>query len=572
MKRAASTVVVTLVLTATVGLQGQVQETASDPPQQAPAQGRIGGASGNQQERLVPGMAGYTRDVLFGDVWRRPDLSPRDRSLVVISALIATNKPAQLQGHLRRALGNGVTPVEASGVLTHLAVYSGWPSAVSALDVYEQVYTSRNVDLASLRAVRAPLPVPAWNAARERATNDEFGTIAPKFADLTNDVVFGDLWRRSDLSVRDRSLVTIAALAGMGDDDQLDFYLRLAIESGLTPDQIAEAFTHLAFYAGWSKATKAMTAAARVLQASQPYPVGNPLDLPVVPAADGRFDPISANVEVYGSVYSAESCSYDPDRGAIVIPNRGVPPNVRTNDAWITLMNHDGSIHTARWIGVQQGNQRDALAPPLRLNEPYGSDLVDGVLYLADRDGGGGANDPTVSVVRRFDMKTGAPLGDIVVSGASWFNDIAVARDGTLYGTIPGANQVWRVLPAGEASIFVQGAPLDRPNGVALDRDGSVVVVNTNSDAVFTFSREGALTRTEHAAQSGSDGLVIMEDGTKYVSSVRHGGISRIRPGRSAELIAENIPNAASMCYDSGARQLVIPMNANNAIALLTLE
>jgi alkylhydroperoxidase/carboxymuconolactone decarboxylase family protein YurZ len=68
-----------------------------------------------------------------------------------------------------------------------------------------------------------------------------------------------------DLSVRDRSLVTIAALAAMGDDDQLDLYLGRAIESGLTRAQIAEALTHRAFYAGWPKATKAMTAVTRSL-------------------------------------------------------------------------------------------------------------------------------------------------------------------------------------------------------------------------------------------------------------------------------------------------------------------
>jgi hypothetical protein len=306
--------------------------------------------------------------------------------------------------------------------------------------------------------------------------------------------------------------------------------------------------------------------------ASQPNTVGNPLGLPIMPAPDGRFNPISPSVKVYGSVFSAESCSYDPDRGLIVVPNRGVAPSVRPNDAWLTLMNHDGSIHTARWVGIAPADQRESLTPPLRLNEPYGSDIINGVLYLADRDGGAGANDPVVSVVRRFDMRTGAPLGDIVVPGASWFNDIEVAQDGTVYGTIPGANQVWRVLPNGQASIFVEGAPFNRPNGVALDQDGNVVVVNTNSDAIFTFSRDGRLIRTEHAAQSGSDGIVVMDDGTKYVSSVLNGGVSRIRPGQPAVLIAENIPSAASMCYDSGANQLVIPMNANNAIALVKLE
>ena len=85
----------------------------------------------------------------------------------------------------------------------------------------------------------------------------------------------------------------------------------------------------------------------------RPYPVGNPVGLPVIPSADGRFRPISPNVKVHGSVYSAESCSYDSDRGLIVVQNRGVPQTVRANDAWITLLNHDGSVHTPRWIGVQ---------------------------------------------------------------------------------------------------------------------------------------------------------------------------------------------------------------------------
>ena len=89
---------------------------------------------------------------------------------------------------------------------------------------------------------------------------------------------------------------------------------------------------------------------------------------------------------------------------------------------------------------------------------------------------------------------------------------------------------------------------------------------------MLTFSPAGQLVRTEKAAQAGNDGLVIMPDGTKYVSSVLNGGVSRIRAGRPAELIARNIPNAASMCYDAGANQLVIPMNPNNGLAFVRLE
>jgi 4-carboxymuconolactone decarboxylase len=243
----------------------QPQVQSEQQPQPSSQHQRTTGPSGALQQKIAPGLAAFTDEVLFGDVWRRPELSPRDRSLVTISVLIATGKPAQLAGHLGRALDNGVQPSEASGLLAHLAIYCGWPSAVSALDVYEQVYTARKVDTAALRAVGPRLPAPASDAARARAVNDELGAVAPKFVQLTNDVVFDNLWRRSDLTLRDRSLVTIAALAAMGDDDQLDVYLRRGLESGLTRAQITEAVTHLGFYAGWTRATKAMTAVMRTL-------------------------------------------------------------------------------------------------------------------------------------------------------------------------------------------------------------------------------------------------------------------------------------------------------------------
>ena len=340
-------------------------------------------------------------------------------------------------------------------------------------------------------------------------------------------------------------------------------------------------FAGLALVAGFALGTAvAQQAPPAAPAAPVPYFVGNPLGMPINPAADGMFNPMSKNVKVYGSVYSAESCSYDPVRKVIIVPNRGVGQNVRTNDAWITFLNHDGSVHTSRWVGVQTpGAQRDNMKPPLILNEPLGSDVVGGVLYLADRDGGTNPNDPVVSVIRSFDLKTGMPGRSVRVEKSNGFNDIAVAADGTIYATQTGgagdANasqwQLWRITPDGNASIFVQGAPLRQPNGVAFDMQGNVVVVNIGTDDVITFAKDGKVLRTEKAAQSGNDGIVVMKDGTKYVSSVVNGGVSRIRPNRAAELIAQNIPNPASMCYDPDANQLVIPMNANNALSFIKL-
>ena len=312
----------------------------------------------------------------------------------------------------------------------------------------------------------------------------------------------------------------------------------------------------------------------------RPFSVGNQLGLPVEPAPDGKFDGTSSNVKVYGAIYSAESCSYDAQRDLIVVPNRGVPQNVQVNNAWVSFINHDGSVHTARWIGIQSPADRANLTPALVLNEPLGSDIANGMLYVADRDGGTTANEPSVAVIRKFDMRTGKPVGEMRVEKSAWFNDIEVADDGTVYATQTGdrgANadpntwQVWKITADGNASIFVQGRPLFQPNGIAFDPQGNVVVVNIGDNAVMTFSRTGQLIKTENAVQAGNDGLVIMLDGTKYVSSVINGGVSRIRPGQAADLIARNVPSAASMCYDAGGKQLVIPMNANNALAFIKI-
>jgi hypothetical protein len=322
-------------------------------------------------------------------------------------------------------------------------------------------------------------------------------------------------------------------------------------------------------------------AAQQAAPAPQPYFVGNPLGLPINPAPDGKFEPMSNNVKVYGSVYSAESCSYDAGRGVIVVPNRGVGQAVQTNNGWITFLNHDGSVHTSRWVGIQAPAERAALTPPLVLNEPSGSDINNGFFWVSDRDGGTSANDPLVAVVRSFNMQTGLPGREYRVPQSNGFNDIEVADDGTIYATVTGAGgptadpntwQIWKITRDGQASIFKQGAPLRQPNGIAFDPQGNIVVIMIGNTDVLTFSPSGQLLKTEHAAQPGNDGLVVMPDGTKYVSSVQQGGVSRIRPNQPAELIARNIPNPASMCYDAGANQLVIPMNANNALAFIKLN
>jgi 4-carboxymuconolactone decarboxylase len=92
---------------------------------------------------IAPKLADLTDQVLFGDVWRRPQLSPRDRSLVTVAALIAMNRPDQLRSHLARARANGVTQEQLVEAITHLAFYSGWPNAVTAVGVARDVFKGK---------------------------------------------------------------------------------------------------------------------------------------------------------------------------------------------------------------------------------------------------------------------------------------------------------------------------------------------------------------------------------------------------------------------------------------------
>ena len=104
-----------------------------------------------------------------------------------------------------------------------------------------------------------------------------------------------------------------------------------------------------------------------------------------------------------------------------------------------------------------------------------------------------------------------------------------------------------------------------------IDNDGNIVVVNIGDAAVITYDPSGDVVNEESAIEGGNDGVVVLADGTKYVSSVRFGSVSRIDTSGNATMVASGIPSAASMCYDSRQNQLVIPMNPNYALAFIRL-
>jgi 4-carboxymuconolactone decarboxylase len=217
---------------------------------------------------VAPALDKYTQDRLLGEVWKRPGLAPRDRSIATLAALIARNQTIEMPYHFNLALEHGVKPREISEIITHLAFYSGWANAMSAVAVAKDVFAERKIAADQLAPASAPLlPLDAASEAdRAARVGGQFGAVFPGVVQYTTDVLFRDLWLRPDLAPRDRSLVTVSALIASGQMAQLAGHLNRAMDNGLTQAEAAEVITHLAFYVGWPNVFSAMPVAKEVFE------------------------------------------------------------------------------------------------------------------------------------------------------------------------------------------------------------------------------------------------------------------------------------------------------------------
>jgi 4-carboxymuconolactone decarboxylase len=217
----------------------------------------------NEDVRMVaPALEKYEQ-VSLDDVWKRPGLSVRDRSVATLAALIARNQTVEMPHYLNVALDNGVKPAEISEIITHLAFYSGWSNAISAVAVAKDVFAVRRISAGQLPAASPNLLAlnEAAEADRAKRVGEQFGAIFPGVVQYTTNVLFRDLWLRPGLAPRDRSLVTVSALIASGQVAQLAGHLNIGMNNGLTQTEIAEAITHLAFYVGWPNVFTAMSVA-----------------------------------------------------------------------------------------------------------------------------------------------------------------------------------------------------------------------------------------------------------------------------------------------------------------------
>jgi 4-carboxymuconolactone decarboxylase len=209
---------------------------------------------------VSPALGQYTQRLVTDEVWKRADLSPRDRSIVTVAALIARNQAAEMPSQFRSALDNGVRASELSEIITHLAFYSGWPNAMSAIVAAKDVFSERRIgadQLPNEAEERLPLDAEA-EAQRVARVGEQFGKVAPGVLKYTTEALFNDLWLRPALAPRDRSLATVSALVASGQVAQITYHLNRAMDNGLSQAQASEAMTQLAFYAGWPNVFSAL--------------------------------------------------------------------------------------------------------------------------------------------------------------------------------------------------------------------------------------------------------------------------------------------------------------------------
>jgi 4-carboxymuconolactone decarboxylase len=218
--------------------------------------------------QVAPALENYTQQRLYGDVWKRPGLSPRDRSIVTVTALIARGMAGALNYYIGQALDNGVKPREISEIITHLAFYSGFGNAFAAVGPAKEVFAQRGIGADQLPSVSPALLALDEAAEAKRAANvgEQFVKVSPALVQYTTNVLFRDLWLRPDLAPRDRSLVTVSALITSGQVAQVPYHLNKAMDNGLTQTEAGEVIAQLAFYAGWPNAFSAMPVAKEVFE------------------------------------------------------------------------------------------------------------------------------------------------------------------------------------------------------------------------------------------------------------------------------------------------------------------
>lgn len=281
---------------------------------------------------------------------------------------------------------------------------------------------------------------------------------------------------------------------------------------------------------------------------------------PATPADPPASTPVWTLAE---GIQTPESVLYDPIGDRYLVSNINGSPAGVDNNGYITEVSPEGKVTKAKFIEGGAGKTK--------LDAPKGSGIYNGVFYVTD-----------ITVVRKFDAKTGAPKGDIAVKDAKFLNDLAIAADGRVFvsdtgvkvgekGLEPaGGDAVYEISKAGKVKTVASSPNLHGPNGLAL-LDKKLVCVALNSDEAYSFDDKGNMTEVTHLPKGGLDGLIVMGDHL-LISSWQGSAVYRGKLGGTFEPVLTGVKSPADIGFDSKRSRIIVPHFTENSIAAFDVK
>lgn len=284
-----------------------------------------------------------------------------------------------------------------------------------------------------------------------------------------------------------------------------------------------------------------------------PMKAGSP-PMPMTTGTTSTAQPTSISQDLQ----TPESVLYDPEQDVYFISNINGQPLAVDDNGYISRVDAESLKVDAKWI--------DGAKTDVTLNAPKGMAIVGDTLYVTD-----------ITVVRKFDRKTGAPKGEILIPGSSFLNDAAsdgisvyvtdsglkAGAGGNLEPT--GTDAIWKITDL-KAEKIARGKDLKEPNGVDF-ADGKLWVVSFGANELYEVEK-GQKSQLTRLPKGSLDGLVHLPDGTFLVSSWEGKAVYRGKPGGAFKAVVENVNAPADIGYDSKRKRLLIPHFMDNVVSV----
>lgn len=283
--------------------------------------------------------------------------------------------------------------------------------------------------------------------------------------------------------------------------------------------------------------------------------------LPVAPKVEKPAAP-AAVFRITDGIATPESVLYDEANDRYLVSNINGSPDGVDDNGYISEISPEGKVVNAKFIAGGVGK--------VKLDAPKGTGISGGVLYVAD-----------ITSVRLFDLKTGAPKGEVKIPGATFLNDIAVAKDGRVFvsdsgmktgpsGFEPTGTDAVYAIDKGKLKTIAKSKDLLGPNGLLATEKG-LLAVTFNGDELYRLDEKGIKQDTSKVTEGGLDGIIQVGD-SLYVSSWKGAAIYRGALGGKFELALGDLKGAADIGFDSKRKRILVPRFLDNAVEVYDLK